>query len=188
MTNGTYRRSVTIRVSARNLPLNAVGYENVNVTGGPQQSVITGTGDGTGDVFIFTNRTIPALSASTFDLFSGDDFNDVFDQPAPLRVVREISIWIVSGDDGSGVRIGGATAGDVWPATFSDDTDMVTIYPGGGDWTASNPVGILVTNLQKNLQVENLGNADVNIRIAIAGSTAVAGVPMYLANLLMTYP
>jgi hypothetical protein len=187
VTNGTYRRSVTFRIQARNLPLNAVAYETVNVSAGPQQSVIYGTGDATGDVFIATTRTIPALTDTTFDLFSGDDFHDVFGADAPLRLVREMSIWIEDGGDESGVKIGRA-ASDCWPATFADTSDALTIYPGGGEFSASNPVGITVSNTEKNLRIWNLGVVDVNVRIFVAGSNAAPGVPMYLANLLLTYP
>lgn len=190
MINGTYRRSVTIRIQARNLPLNALNYALANVSDGPQQSVITGTGEGTGDVYIATTRTIAAGSSSTFDLFSGDDFTDVFGFDAPLRVVRELSVWIEDGGDSSGVRVGGAGS-DCWPATFADTSDMLTIYPGGTEFTAANPAGIDVTNTAKNLKIENLGAVSANVRIFCAGSTAVSGTPIgfgFIGGLLWTYP
>lgn len=172
MTGGSYSLSLSVNANGELLPPGSLGTGKVSISAGtPDQGLSYGTTSGKADIFVMRAITINATTASTIDLYTGTDWLDVFKDTAAFRKIKSIAIWVNSGGDASGVRIGGA-ASNAWAANFADASDMALIYPSGPPWCAGSPAGIAVGNTTCNLKIENLGAAAVTIYVAIAGTSA----------------
>lgn len=169
MTGGSYSLSLSVNANGELLPTGSLGTGKVSISvGTPDQGLSYGTSSGQADIFVMRAITINATTATTYDLTSS--FADVFGDTAVFAKIRSIVVWINSGGDSSGVRIGGA-ASNAWAANFADPSDMCVIYPSGPPWCAGSPAGITVDGTHKNLKIENLGAAAVTLYVCIAGSS-----------------
>jgi hypothetical protein len=144
-----------------------------------------GTGESNADRATFSTRAIPALSSVTYDLYTGTDLLDMGGFTCAFRRIRLVYIRVISGGTSSGVRIGGA-ASDEFVGYFAASGDKHDIFPGGPAYKGGSPAGKTCSASLKNLKIENLGSAEVVVRIVIAGTTFVSGESMGVLGL--TYP
>lgn len=171
MTGGSYSLSLSVNANGELLPPGSLGTGKVSISvGTPDQGLSYGTTSGKADIFVMRAITINATTATTYDLYVGTDWLDVFKDTAAFRKIKSIAIWVNSGGDATGVAIGGA-ASDAWVANFADSSDKALIYPSGPPWCAGSPAGITVDATHKNLKIENLGAAAVTLYVCIAGSS-----------------
>lgn len=184
MTGGTYTLSLNVAEVGANTPLNG-RKSQFNKSGGIRVPYTFGTGPGRMSNEVGDTFTIPALTAITYDLYSANDFTNVFGFPCGFRNIKSIVIWVSNGGDSSGVAIGGA-ASNCWPANFADISDKAMIYPDSGPFVADRKTGTVVTSTAKNLKIENLGLVAANIEIRIAGGIDASGYAM--GPLGLTYP
>ncbi len=184
MTGGTYTTNLSVSEIGANTPLNGQ-TSRFNKADGIRVPLLYGTGPGRMSSMVKTTRTINALTAVTYDLYSATDFVDVFGDAVGFRNIKSITIWVLSGGDTAGVRIGGA-ASNCWTANFADSSDKALIYPDSGPWIADRNAGSILTTSALNLKIENLGAVAVTLAIRIAGGIDAAG---YAAGPLgMVYP
>lgn len=129
------------------------------------QTLTYGTGSGQADQFVVLTKTISATTAATYDLYTGTDLKDLFVDTAAGRKLKSIVIWVDSGGDSSGVRIGG---GSQPIPLFVDSSDKFDIFPSGPPFMAGSPAGIAIGAATNNLRIENLGAVSVVVGIALA--------------------
>lgn len=192
-TDGSIRSTVgtTVRgiyrsagVVSADLPLKVADIKRFSAT----ETVLQyGTGSGYIDREIITDRAIPASSSVTYDLYTGTDLVGLQDESAPFRTVKYLEISVLSGGDTSGVRIGGAASNE-WVGFFVAAGDKQDIFPSGPPFVVGSPAGKAVTSTTKNLKIENLGAAEVVVRIVIGGSINPPGGFTGLFGGLLTYP
>ncbi len=174
MNGGLWALSTSIRASGTYNPQGATGSSlraNIlNATGSaPTQKLAFGTATGQFNLLVAQDRSIAATTAALFDLYAGTDLLELAGLSAPFRRLRGIIIWIVSGGDATGVRIGGAGVNEcsLW---FEALGDMMRIYPGGPGFAQGSPAGVVIDATRKMLKVENLGAVAATLRIEIAGT------------------
>ncbi len=145
-----------------------------------------GTGSGRIDGITVSDRSIPASSSVTYDLYTGTDLTGALAEAIPFRLVRQVKVSILSGG-ASGVRIGGASSNE-WVGWFVAAGDKADIYAGGPPFWQGDPVtGVAVGSSTKNLKIENLSStAAVVVRVLVAGNQVVPG--MWEGFGLWTYP
>lgn len=174
MTAGSVRGSASVSVQGTYPPPGVTGsLKNISVrqTLSAQMTGLTfGTTSGKCDLIVCRDVTLTATTAATYDLYTGADLPDLNGLTAALRGVKTLAVSVVSGGDGSGVRLGGA-ASNAWAGFFADASDMHLLFPGGLPYLAGSPAGVAVGATTKNLKVENLGAVSVTIRILIAGTS-----------------
>lgn len=146
-----------------------------------------GTATGEVDTIVCQDRVISAGSSVTYDLYTGTDLLDLNSGTAAFRLIRYIGVFIESGGDSSGVRVGGASSNE-WIGFFVAAGDKQDIFPDALPWQASSRVGKSVGSSTKNFKIENLGAVAVTVRIAIGGTIQVAGGFTGLFGGLLTYP
>lgn len=172
MTGGRGQVSVSMRFAGQLLPANAAAAATAVANDGLVQTLVYGTGSGQVDILVY--QILPSLSAgasATYDLYTGTDLKDIFGDTAPFRKVKAIAVWVDSGGDASGVRVGGA-ASNVWAGFFADTSDKALIFPSGVPYLGGSPAGVAVGSSTKNLKVENAGAVAAVVGIWIAGTSA----------------
>lgn len=133
-----------------------------------------GVGSGYVDRSCVKDIAIPAGSSVTLDLYTGTDLPALQEEAAPLRRVKFLKVAVLSGGDTSGVRIGGA-ASDEWVGYFAAAGDKFDIFPGGPPFSVGSPAGKDVGATTKNFKMENLGAAEVVLRVSAGGSVVAPG-------------
>ncbi len=146
-----------------------------------------GVGSGYVDRLCVKDIAIAAGSSTTLDLYTGTDLLGLQDEAAPFRTVKYLEVGIWSGGDTSGVRIGGAAANE-WVGFFVAAGDKLDIFPSGPPYRVGSPAGKAVTSTTKNLKIENLGAAEVVVRVVVGGSIVPPGGFTGLFGGLLTYP
>lgn len=169
MTGGTWRLSAAAQATGTLTPTGAVKGASLVVPYGLTQELSYGTGSGQADLFVLTKRTINATTAATYDLYTGTDLKDIFDDTAAGRKVKSLAVWVHSGGDSSGVLVGG---GSQPVPLLADSSDKAKIFPSGPPFLAGSPAGIAVGATTNNLRVENLGAVAVVVAIALAMTSA----------------
>jgi len=136
----------------------------------PTQKLAYGTATGQVNLIVAQDRAIAATTAVLFDLYTGTDLKDLAGLTAAFRHLRSIAVWIVSGGDTTGIRMGGAGLNEstLW---FEAVGDMMRIYPGGPPFLQGSPAGVVIDATHKMLKVENLGAVAATVRVQIAGAT-----------------
>jgi len=171
MTGGSWALSAAVRATGLLTPTNQPKGSRINLADRIGQTLTYGTGSGAADILCFQTRTINATTTLTLDLYTGTDLKDVFGDTAALRKVKSIAVWVDSGGDTAGVRIGGAGT-NPWPAFFADGaSDKHLIFPSGPPYLGGSPAGVAVGALKCNLKIENLGTVSVVVGIAVAGTS-----------------
>lgn len=174
MTAGTVRASSAVRVSGTFPPQ---GVSSTLVSSVIRQAasagvVLTyGTASGNVDLITGSDRTLTAGANVTYDLYVGTDLlNLAGETTCAFRKVKYAGIFIVSGGDTAGIRIGGAAANE-WIGFFVAAGDKQDHFPSGPPWQVGSPAGKAVGATTKNLKVENLGAVSVTYRVVIAGTS-----------------
>lgn len=180
MTNGSLQTSQSVQLSGTFPPQGVVASVNpLRNTVIPQavsaeMQLTYGAGSGKVDLICCQDRDLTAAGgltpSLTLDLYAGTDLKDLDGLAAAFRVVRFVGVYVVTGGDAAGVRVGGA-ASDAWPAFFAAANDKELIFPGGVPSEHGSPAGVAVGSATKNLLVENLGAAAVTVRVVVAGSS-----------------
>lgn len=170
MTGGSWRLTGGLIAKGQNAFAGSVKTPKVTVPASALQSLAYGTGSGQFDILVVDTVTLAAATPATYDLYTGTDLKDVFGFTAAFRKVKGLFVWIDSGGDAAGVRIGGAAA-NTWQAFFADPTDKHLIFPSGPAYQGGSPDGVAVGATTKNLLVENLGAVAAVVGIAIAGTS-----------------
>lgn len=173
MIGGTVRVSTGVKVTGSYPPQGVTGELNnftVNQNADAGAALAFGTAAGQCDLEVCQDRTLAATTAATYDLFTGTDLKDLAGFTAALRNVRYFAVFIISGGDAAGVRIGGAGTNE-WVGAFAAAGDMRKIWPGGLPHQDFNNAGLAVGTTTKNLKIENLGAVPVTVRIIIGGSS-----------------
>jgi hypothetical protein len=171
MTGGTWSLAASVRADGLLTPANQPKGARIPITDRIGQVLTYGTASGQADIFCFQTRTILAAATLTLDLYTGTDLKDLFGDTAALRKVKGLCVWVDSGGDASGVRVGGA-ASDAWVAFFANTSDKHLIFPSGPPYLGGSPAGVAVGNTTKNLLLENLSAVTAVVGIAIAGTSA----------------
>lgn len=171
MTAGGWALTTAVRVNGLLTPTNQPVGAPIIITDGADQNLTYGTASGKADIICFQTRTINATSTLTLDLYTGTDLKDLYGDTAALRKVKGICVWVDSGGDTAGVRIGGAGT-NPWSAFFADGaSDKHLIFPSGPPYLGGSPAGVAVGALTCNLKIENLGAVSVVVGIAVAGTS-----------------
>lgn len=171
MTTGTSQVSVGISATGTLTPSGGSLATNTSAaSAGITQSTSYGTGSGQADLFVLREKTLTAGASATYDLYTGTDLPDVFGDTAAFRKLKEVVIWVSSGGDASGVRIGGAASNPTL-MNFADASDKALIFPSGLPFVAGSPAGFTVSAGAANLKVENLGAVSVTVRVWLAGTS-----------------
>jgi hypothetical protein len=189
LSGGSLRTTLGAAVKAT-YPPQGIGDEletiRVSQFANDQPSVLQfGTGSGRFDRLTLSDRSILPGASATWDLYTGTDLLGLAGETCAFRTVRQVKVSIVSGGDTSGVRVGGA-ASDEWVGFFESAGDSLDIFPDGPPFWVGSPAGKAVGASTKNLKVENLGAAEVVVRVLIAGAISAAGEWMGFG--LLTYP
>lgn len=175
MTDCRFRASTGINLSGTFAPAQGVTTEDIRNTIVPQrasaQSSLTfGTTSGKADILICQDRTLIAVMAATYDLYTGTDLKDINGLTAALRKVKYLGVVILSGGDTAGVAIGNAA--NPWPGFFGASNDIAKIFPDGPSYQGGSPAGVALTvTTNINLKIENLGAVPVTFRVIIAGTS-----------------
>jgi hypothetical protein len=170
MTGGTWSLSTAVRATGVLTPANQTKGARVSLADRIGQTLTYGTTSGTADIQCYQTRTIAATTTLTLDLYTGTDLKDIFGDTAALRKVKSLCVWVDSGGDTAGVRVGGA-ASDTWVAFFANTSDKHLIFPSGPAYLGGSPAGVAVGTTTKNLLIENLGAVSVVVGIAVAGTS-----------------
>lgn len=170
MTGGSYTLGVGIRARGT-LAVQGVAGSTSGPSGtgnaSVRQTLGFGTGSGQFNLLVSQARTILAGASAVYDLYAGTDLKDIFGLTAAFRHVKSVAVWVDSGGDASGVRVGGGTQ----PVPlFADPTDMLVVFPSGPPFMAGSPAGIAVGATTNNLKLQNLGAADATVWVEIAGT------------------
>lgn len=179
LTISTSVKAIGKLAGAGNTAGNTIPPTSRTVSGGASGELSFGTGTG-GANLVCAGEFILAASASLeIDLYSGgttaSDLTDVFTGAAPFRLVKGLSVEIVSGGTASGVRVGGATANE-WIGFFEAAGDSLDIFPSGPPFAVGSPAGKAVGATTKKLRIENLSTtASVQVRVTAAGSSWSVG-------------
>lgn len=144
-----------------------------------------GTDDSHVDTIVFQDQVFAPGASATYDIYTGTDLLDINNSSAPYRTLRYLSVFIVSGGDSSGVRVGGAAANE-FQAWFSNAGDQQDVFPNGPPLQQGDPTGKSVGSTNKNIKIANLGAVAVTVRIVLGGSIQVSGGLMGILGL--TYP
>lgn len=181
MTNGSFQASVSVQMSGTFPPQGVVSLVSplrntvIGQASSAQPELTYGVGTGKVNLIVCSDHNLTASGgltpSATWDLYTGTDLKDLDGGTAAFRFVRYAGMFILTGGDSSGVRVGGA-ASDCWPAFFADATDKWLIKPGGMPFQGGTREGVAVGASTKNLYVENLGAAAVTVRVILAGSSS----------------
>jgi hypothetical protein len=171
MTSGAWSLTAALRATGLLTPTDQPTGAPVILTDGVDQVLTYGTGSGQCDIIVWRLKTLNATTAATYDLYAGTDLKDLYDDAAAFRKVKSLVVWVDSGGDASGVRVGGAGS-DIWPAFFANSSDMHLVFPSGPPYLGGSPAGVAVGAATKNLKVENLGAVAAVVGIAVAGTSA----------------
>jgi len=159
-------------------PSNTLPGSTANPTATTKQELTYGLSDGEIDVPLTGEYLIAAGGALTLNLYDGgttaSDLTNLFGGASNLRVVRSLTFAVVSGGDSSGVAIGGAASNEFY-GFFAAAGDKVKIYPDGPALALGSPAGAAVTSSAKNVKIENLGAAEVVVRVSAAGASITVG-------------
>lgn len=179
MTNGSFQASCSVQLSGTFPPQGVLSLVSplrntvIGQAASAQPDLTYGAGTGKVNLIVCSDHDLAASGGAddaTYDLYTGTDLRDLDGGAAPFRVVRYAAVFIITGGDSAGVRVGGA-ASDCWPAFFADATDKWLIKPGGLPFQGCTREGVAVGTTTKNLYVENLGAVPVTIRTIVAGSS-----------------
>jgi hypothetical protein len=188
MTTGTLVVETSFRATGTFAPPGQAGTLSSSVVkqaNNQQSNYAFGTGSSQVDTVVYQDRVFANGASATYDLYTGTDLLDINSGTAAFRTIRDVGIYVASGGDTSGVRIGGAASNE-WVGFFAAAGDKHLIFPSGPAYRAGSPAGAVVTSSTKNLLIENLGAVAVTVRIVIGGTVQVSGGLMGILGL--TYP
>jgi hypothetical protein len=171
MTSGSWSLTTAIRATGALLPSNQPTAARARLSDRIGQALTYGTTSGKADIICFQTRSILTTATLTLDLYTGTDLRDIHGDTAAFRKIKSLVVWVDSGGDTAGVRVGGAGA-DTWVAFFANTSDKHLIFPSGPPYLGGSPAGVAVGNTTKNLLLENLSAVTAVVGIAIAGTSA----------------
>lgn len=171
MTGGTWNLSTAIRATGLLTPANQTKGPRISLADRIGQTLSYGTTSGTCDIICFQTRSMLTTATLTLDLYTGTDFKDLYGDTAAFRKIKSIAVWVDSGADTAGVRVGGA-ASNAWIGFFANTSDKHLVFPSGPPYIGGSPAGIAVGASTCNLLLENLSAVTAVVGIAIAGTSA----------------
>jgi hypothetical protein len=185
MTGGSWRVTVGVKARGRKQSPGGLAFAPLSVGRGLVHALAFGTGAGDFTLVVARLRSLGAGLSETLDLYGGTDLPDVYDDPAPFRLLSALLLWVDGGGDAAGVTVGNAAVSP-HPLFFGGASHTQTVEPGGLPLSGSRAAGVAVTGTARNVKVTNNGAALVNYVICLAGSPVSGGMAM--GPLGLTYP
>lgn len=188
MTTGSLLAETSYRVAGTFAPPGQPGFLTnavIKQSSSQQANFEFGTTLSQVDTIVFQDRVLAPGASATYDIYTGTDLLDINSETAPYRTLRYFSVFIVSGGDTSGVRVGGASSNE-FQGWFGNAGDQQDVFPSGPPLQQGDPTGKTVGSSNKNIKIANLGAANVTVRIALGGTVQVSGGLMGILGL--TYP
>jgi hypothetical protein len=148
----------------------ALDKPTTSAVGSGELNLSFGTGSGEADIHCAGDFTLTAGASVTWDIYTGTDFKDVFNQTAAFRKLKGIFVAITSGGDTAGVTIGNAASNQcgLW---FGAVTATWKIYPSGTPFIGSQPAGLTIAAGNANLKITNSSAVSVTVRVVLSGSS-----------------